>query len=137
MMNFQDFLNKSQSVSEATKQVVIGSRFKDEDGKDYAFTIKAMSGEKIEMLRSNFRKIDTSGNFKFDEFGFNTKIVIDCTTYPNFKDAESIKARGKSTPEGYVQDILKPGEIEALAEAIKSFSGYGTSINELIEEAKN
>lgn len=136
-MTFQDFLNKSKSVTEATKRVVVGERFKDEKGDDYSFEIKAISGEKLEAIRANFRKIDKSGKFKFDEFGFNTKIAVECTVYPNFKDAESIKSRGKHTPEEYIQDILKPGEIEVLSDAVKEFSGYGTSFRELVDEAKN
>lgn len=135
-MNFQEFLNKSQSVNEITKKVVVGDRFKDEEGNDFSFTIKAVPGKQYEDRRKMFAH-NVSGDFYFDSIGFSTKLVVDCVTYPNFKDAESIKQRGKTTPEEYVQDVLKPGEIEVLANEITKLSGYGVSINDLIEEAKN
>lgn len=136
-MTLQEFLNKGKSVKEITKQIVIGDRFKDENGKDMAFTIKTLSADKIEQYRAKASSYDSNGSFKFDSMLFNTKIAIEGCKYPNFKDAESIRERNCNTPEQYIKDVLLPGEIEALGESIKRLSGYNIPINELIEEAKN
>ena len=136
-MNFQEFLNKGKSVKGITKKIVIGDRFKDENGKDFSFTIKALSAEQLEQYRAKASSYDSNGNFKFDSMLFNIKIAISGCEYPNFKDAEGIRERNCKTPEQYIKDVLLPGEIEALGESIKRLSGYNITINELIEEAKN
>ncbi len=136
-MNFQEFLNKGKSVKGITKKIVVGDRFKDENGKDFYFTIKTLSADKIEQFRTKAGSYDNNGNFKFDSMLFNTKIAIEGCEYPNFKDAKSIRERNCNTPEQYIKDVLLPGEIEALGESIKRLSGYNIPINELIEEAKN
>ncbi|MDO4301545.1 MAG: XkdN-like protein [Clostridia bacterium] len=136
-MTLQEFLNKGKSVKGITKKIVIGDRFKDENGKDFSFTIKALSAEQLEQYRAKASSYDSNGNFKFESMLFNTKIAIAGCQYPNFKDAESITERGCRTPEEYIKDVLLPGEIEALGESIKRLSGYNISISELIEESKN
>lgn len=135
-MTLQEFLNKGKSVKSITKDIIVGDRFKDENGKDMAFTIKALTVEQMEKYRENATTF-VKDKFKFNAGKFNTSIVIECCTYPNFKDAESVKARNLNTPEEYLRDVLLPGEITALSKEIQALSGYDVDINDLIEEAKN
>lgn len=131
-MNFQEFLNKGKSVKGITKKIVIGDRFKDENGKDFSFTIKALSAEQLDKYRDEAR-----GENSFNASKFNAKVAIAGCKYPNFKDAESIKARDLHTPEQYIKDVLLPGEIDILSLEVQKLCGYNVSVNELIEEAKN
>ncbi len=131
-MDFQEFLNRSKSVTELTKEIVVGDRFKNEDGKDFTFTIRSLSGKQIDACREAAKK----GN-RFNVGEFNTKLVCEACTYPNFKDAQSIKERGLHSPAEYLNDVLLPGEIDILSLEIQKLCGYNVSVNELIEEAKN
>lgn len=135
-MTLQEFLNKGKSVKEITKQIVIGDRFKDENGKDMAFTIKTLTSEQVD----RYRELATSyvkDNFRFDTAKFNAKVVIECCKYPNFKDMDSMNERGFTNSEDYMRDVLLPGEIVALSKEIQALSGYNVDVNTLIEEAKN
>ena len=131
-MTLQEFLNKGKSVKDLTKKIVVGDRFKDEDGKDMPFTIKALTSSQLDIYRNNARE---GNNFNADKF--NAAVVIAGCTYPNFKDAESVKSRNLNTPEGYLRNVLLPGEVDVIALEIQKLCGYNTSVNELIEEAKN
>ena len=131
-MNLQEFLNKGKSVKGIEKKIVVGERFKDEAGKDMAFTIKALSAEQLDKYREDART-----NNYFSSNKFNTAVVINGCKYPNFKDAESIKERNCHTPEDFVNDVLLPGEIDMISLEVQKLCGYNISVNELIEEAKN
>lgn len=131
-MTLQEFLNKGKSVKEITKQIVIGDRFKDENGKDMAFTIKTLSAEQLDRYREKAR-----GENGFNLCEFNTKVVIEGCKYPNFKDMEGINERKCRTAEQYLTDVLLPGEIDIISLEIQKLCGYNASVNELIEEAKN
>lgn len=131
-MTLQEFLNKGKSVKSITKDIIVGDRFKDENGKDMAFTIKVLTSNQLDIYRDNARE----GN-SFSATKFNAAVVIAGCTYPNFKDAECIKARNLNTPEEYLRDVLLPGEVDAISLEIQKLCGYNVSVNELIKEAKN
>ncbi len=135
-MNFQEFLNKGKSVKGITKKIVLGDRFKDENGKDFYFTVKALTSDQLEAYREQATSYP-NGKYSFNATKFSTKIVIEGCKYPNFKDMESIKERGCHSPEEYLRDVLLPGEIDILSREIQTLCGYNISVNELIEEAKN
>ena len=114
-MNFQEFLNRSESVRNVTKKVVVGDRFKDENGKDYAFTIKAISINKIEEFRRQATIANSKGLFEFSAGKFNSKLAIECCKYPNFKDAKSIEERGLHYSRGIFKEMyFFLAKIEAL-----------------------
>lgn len=131
-MTLQEFLNKSESVRNLTKEIVVGDRFKDEEGKDLIFTIRTLSNAQLDRCRD----IARNGN-KFDTGKFNAKVAIEGCIVPNFKDAESITQRGLHKAEEYINDVLLPGEIDIISLEIQRLCGYNVSINELIKEAKN
>lgn len=136
-MNFQEFLNKNESVRKITKEVTVGKRFKDENGDDFVFKIKPISAAKYSEIQRSSVEMNASGKIETDSSKMYGKVVLECCVYPNFKDTGSIKARGLHTPGEYLDDVLLPGEIIALGNKILDISGFGTSINELIKEAKN
>lgn len=131
-MTLQEFLNKGKSVKGIEKKIIVGDRFKDDEGRDMPFTIKALTIEQLDNYRENAR-----GERSFNSGKFNAAVVIAGCIYPNFKDAESIKARNCHTPEEYLRDVLLPGEVDIISLEIQKLCGYNISVNELIEEAKN
>lgn len=136
MSTLQDFLN-SNPVDNLTEEVVVSNRFKDKEGNFLKFKIKAMSGPEFEDVRKRSTTIQKKGKVEFNAQRFNNTSVINNTLEPSFKDAESIKKLGCSTPEEYLNKVLLPGEIATLAEHIQKLSGFDTDMEELVEEAKN
>lgn len=54
-MTLQEFLNKGKSVKGITKKIVIGDRFKDENGKDFSFTINTEIVKFTELMNKSFK----------------------------------------------------------------------------------
>ncbi|WP_068786615.1 phage tail assembly chaperone [Paenibacillus phocaensis] len=136
MSTLQDFLN-SNPVDGLTAEVVVSSRFKGPDGNLLKFKIKAMSGPEFEDIRKRSTTILKKGKVEFNAQRFNNTCVINNTLEPDFKDAESIKKLGCTSPEEYLNKVLLPGEIATLAEHIQKLSGFETDMEELVNEAKN
>lgn len=136
MSTLQDFLN-SNPVEGLTEDVTVSSRIKDAEGNLLKFTIKAMSGEGFEDIRKRSTTVLKKGKVDFNASRFNITCVINNTVEPSFKDAESIKKLGCTTPEQYLNKVLLPGEIATLAAHIQKLSGFETDMEDLVEEAKN
>jgi hypothetical protein len=136
MSTLQDFLN-SNPVDNVTGEVAISDRFKDADGNLLKFTIRAMKGSTFEDIRKKSTNIRKGGKVELDAQKFNETIVIDHTVMPDFKDAASIQKLGCITPSDYLNRVLLPGEVAELSEQIQLLSGFGRSMEDMIETAKN
>ncbi|MFJ2042247.1 XkdN-like protein [Paenibacillus taichungensis] len=135
-MSLQEFLN-SNPVDNLTAEVPVSKRFTDKEGNLMLFKIKPMTEREHNELSKKCTTIKSRGKTEFDTRKFNSSMVIENTVYPDFKDAESIKAVEVSTPEQYLGKVLLSGEIAKLVEEIMKLSGFDTSMEELVEEAKN
>ena len=123
-MNLQEFLN-GNDVSNIEDEVVVSSRLKNpETGELYKFKIRALTDKEWESARRESTSIAKSRKeqVRFNQSGFNDKIVLTATIYPNFKDAESLKTVGCINPESYLHKVLLPGEIAELASKITTLS---------------
>ncbi|WP_067843598.1 phage tail assembly chaperone [Amphibacillus sediminis] len=136
MSKFQDFLNQN-TVDNLTTNVVFSERLKDQDGQYFTAKIKAMTDAEFEAYRKASMTTRKNGKFELDLQQFNSKIIIGNTLDPNFKDAESIKAHGCTTPQQYLSKVLLAGEIAELSKQIQQFSGFDTDFDTLKEEVKN
>ncbi|MEK5167166.1 XkdN-like protein [Paenibacillus sp. FSL R5-0527] len=134
-MDLQEFLN-ANPVDNLTEEVVVSPRFKDEKGNPLKFTIKAMTEEEFEDIRKKSTQLRKK-QVDFDNRKFNLNVAINNTVYPDFKNAESIKKLGVTTPEEYVQKVLLAGELATLVQKISELSGFDVEMSELVEEAKN
>jgi len=132
-MTFQQFLNQN-TVDGIFKEVTISDRFKDENGELFKFKIKAMTQSVFEdiKIKASFGK-----NGVFNEDVLNSFIIIENTIEPSFKDAESLKELGCSSPRQYLNKVLLSGEISALADEIISLSGFDRSVEDLAKDVKN
>lgn len=137
MSTLQAFLN-ANPVDDLTAEVVVSDRFKDEKGNLLKFKIRAMSSDEFEDCRKKSMStiVGKRRKVEMDLRKFNNSIVINNTIEPNFKDAESIKQLGCTTPEEYLNKVLLPGEIVELSSQIQQLSGF-KDMDELVEEAKN
>lgn len=134
MSKLQDFLNKNV-ISDQTEEVIISDRFQDEKGELLKFKIKSIPMGEYKAFQKSCTKMSKNGA-EFDAIGFNEKMVIAGVVDPNFKEAESIKSLGCTTPEQYLNKVLLPGEVLTLANKIFELSGF-KDFSELVEEAKN
>lgn len=134
----QEFLN-TNPIDNLTDEVIISDRFRDNEGSLLKFKIKAMTSGVFEEYRKKSMSINPKSKQKveLDMKKFNSQIVINQTIEPNFKDAESIRALGCTTPDEYLSRVLLPGEIVELSDQIQKLSGFNKDMEELIEEAKN
>ncbi len=132
-MTFQQFLNQN-TVDGIFKEVIISDRFKDENGELFKFKIKAMTQSVFEDIK---RKASFGKNDSFNEDVLNSFIVIENTVEPSFKDAESLKELGCSSPRQYLNMVLLSGEISSLADEIISLSGFDRSVEDLAGDVKN
>ncbi len=73
----------------------------------------------------------------FDIKRFNELVVINNTVEPNFKDAESIRTAGCTTPEQFLYKSLLAGEISELSNRISQLSGFDQNLEQAVDEAKN
>lgn len=115
-----------------TDEVIISSRLS-----KFPFKIKAMSGPQYHEYQRAVTKVGRNRKVEFNNRLYHELIVLNHTVYPNFRDAESIKKAGCSTPEQFLYRSLLAGEISELASKILELSGVGGSLDEDIEDAKN
>lgn len=137
-MRLQEFLNST--LANLEEEVAISKRLVDPETKElYKFKIRTLTDREYEDARTQATTLPKKkkDNVKFNNSLFNEKVILAGTIYPNFKDAESIKAVGCMTPEDYLHKVLLPGEISDLANAITKLSGFDNDMEDLIENAKN
>lgn len=119
-------------VDNVTEEIIVSKRLE-----KFPFKIKAMTGQEF----SEYQKLATAFGKKkkvsFDTQKFNEQVVLNHTTEPNFRDAESIKKAGCVTPEQFLYRSLLAGEISELATKISVLSGFEADMEETIDEAKN
>jgi len=136
MTTLQEFLNQNL-VEGMTKEVPISDRLRDKDGKLFTATIKTVTQKEVKELRRKHTKINKKGEPEVNSEAFAEEMVVENTLNPNFKDAESIKKVGCTTPYQYLNKVLLAGEISMLHKEILDFSGFRMNIDELVEEIKN
>ena len=136
MSELQDFLN-ANPIDNLTDEVVVSARFRDKDGKPLKFKIKAMTSREFDDIRRRCTEVKKGRKLEFDAQKFNLEVIIHHTIEPDFKNAESIKKLGCTTPEEYLNKVLLAGEMAELANQIQKLSGFDVDMNDLVEEAKN
>ena len=132
MASLYAFLHPQKTSME--KDVVISSRFLDEEGGIVPFKIRAISQEETDRLTKQSTKT-IKGKENFDPLEFNRRVVVAGTVEPDFSDRELCAAYGVLDPLMVPGRMLLSGEFSALLSAISSLSGFGEEDED--EEAKN
>ena len=123
------------------KEVLISTRFQDENGEPVPFRIRAITQEQNDALTAKCRRVQTVGGRRqeyLDTAQLNRELVAAATVEPDFSSAEVCEAYGTKIPTQVPGRMLLAGEYDALLKAILELSGFdtGTAAAEE-EEAKN
>ena len=138
MSGLEAFLHPVSLVEE--KEVVISNRFRDADGNPVPFRIKSISQEENEAISKRcrkVRKVDGRKEEYFDGLEYNRRLIVACTAYPDFSDAQLCSAYGVMDPLMVPAKMLLGGEYAALLNAILELCGFNQMAIEQAEEVKN
>lgn len=119
-------------VDDLTTEVVVSNRLA-----KFPFKIKAMTGPEFSGYQKLATRFGKHKKVEFDSKLFNEMVVLNHTVEPNFRDAESIKKAGCTTPEQFLYKSLLAGEIAELSQQISNLSGFDRDLEATIDEAKN
>lgn len=135
MSKLDAFLNPAKEAIE-TKDIIVSRRFQDKDGNPVPFTIQSiLQTENDKLIQSCTRRGKKGERDRFDSMQYNRKLVLACTVFPDFSNAELCKKYGVIDPEETPGAMLMTGEYAALLKAIEQTNGFEDA--DLEEEAKN
>ena len=135
MSRLSAFLNPLPIQRE--KEVVISSRFADEEGNPVPFKIRALTQEENdEIVRQSThrRKADGQWQESLDNIEFSRRMVVAATVEPDFRSDELCKACGVLDPLLVPGKLLLSGEYARLVREITALSGFDADAE---DEAKN
>ena len=139
-MNLSAFLNP---VKEENVKLAVSKRFVDENGKPVEWEIKTITAEEDEAIRKACtKKVPVSGRKgQFtQETDFNKylgTLAAACTVYPNLNSTELQNGYGVMGADGLLKKMLNAGEYTEYLAKVQELNGYNSSMDELVEEAKN
>lgn len=142
MNTLSAFMANNAMVEENVK-VVVSKRFVGEDGKPVEWEIKAIANEEDEAIRKGCTKraaIPGKRGMYAPEIDYDLylgRLAAACTVFPNLYDAalqDSYKVMGADV---LLKRMLLPGEYAEYLAKINEINGFETSLDELVEEAKN
>ena len=108
-----------------TKEIVIPGELA-----EHKFVIRALNSQEWNNNRKQCMNI-TKNSVDLDQGKLNALNVLAACVVPNFRDAGFISHAGVTLPIDLVYKVLKPGEIEKLANAILEYSGFGAELEEI------
>lgn len=139
MSDLKAFLKPA--VTTVTDKVVVSSRFLDDDRKPIPFEIKSITqAENDALIKASTRVSVSKGQREevLNKSQYQARLVVECVTYPSFRDPELLKGLGVVDPLDAPNRMLLAGEFAKLAAAIMVVNGFGDeSADALIEAAKN
>mgnify|MGYP002515490049 CR=1 FL=1 len=123
-------------VAHKTETIYPSERFKTAG---LPFKITVMSQEAMNEYRQMASKQNKrTGVETLDPFKFNTLVVLNHVTQPDFRNVADMKQMNCATPQQYLEKALLPGEIANLANAISELSGFGMDVQKATaRQAKN
>lgn len=143
MSNLSLFLKKNKIVKENVKFPATKSLC-DEKGNPLEWEIKALTTRESDDIRESCtREIPVTGKpnmfrQKIDSSKFGAKMLAASIVFPDLYNAELQDSYGVSTPEDLVREMIDdPGEYNNFLAFVQDFNGFGTSMEERVEEAKN
>lgn len=138
-MSFEAFM-KQNALQKENEKVVISDRFKNADGSNAPWTIRPLSSEEYNKLRSECLSIEGKGRKavqKFDQQKYFVKLAVASVVEPDLHNKELQDSYGVMGAESLINKMLYAGELDNLTGAIQEASGVGKDFNEIVEEAKN
>ena len=135
MSNLNAFLHPVQG--DETREVVISTRFRGEDGRPVPFRIRALTQEENDAISKRSMRLvkgGRRGEKELDSTEYASRIIAAATLEPDFSSEELCKAYGTMDPLEVPGKMLYAGEYKRLMDAIMELSRFG---DELEGGAKN
>lgn len=135
MGKLQDFLLNEYDATPVETEVEI-------KGFPFPFIVKSIKQEQNKAIEANCKKVTFNKKthqkeVETDQALYATKLIAACCIEPNFKDAELQAKFGVMGEDALIEKILDSGQYADLLRAVSEVNGFGTDINDLVEEAKN
>lgn len=126
-MGIYDFLMENTIDNYLEKDVLVSTRFKDENGEILKFKIKTLASKEIAEIEKRAKQNGT----------LQTVLIIETACLePNFKSVELQNKYGVYGAENLINKILLAGEIATLSDEILKLNGFGKTFEEVFVEAK-
>ena len=140
MADLKAFFAQSRVKQENIK-VAISKRFLDENGNPIEWEIRAISTEESEAIKKDCtRRVKVGGNrytMETDEDKLAGKMAAACVVFPDLNDAELQNSYKVMGADQLLKAMLSMGEYATLAKKITEINDLNTSMEDLVEEAKN
>ena len=139
--NLSAFL--AQNVQKTENVKFVASKRILMDDKPVEWEIRAISPGKDDALkRACTKQIPIPGKKnaftpELDMYLYLGKMAAACTVYPDLADAELQNSYGVMGEDALLKEILNIGEYNNYLSKVQEVNGFDTSMDELLEEAKN
>lgn len=137
------FMKKNKKARENTTYAATSS-LTDENGKPLEWTIRAVTTKEDEKIRDACTvEIPVKGKPnlyrpRLDTTKYMTQLAVASVVEPNLYDKELQDSYGVFTPEELIKEMIdNPNEFQDFLLFIQQFSGFDTSIDDAVDEAKN
>lgn len=142
MSNLSCFLAGNVIKEEVVKYAAT-KRIVDENKEPVEWEIQCITSEEDEALRKSCtRKVQVPGkkNMYTPETDYDKylgMLAVQCTVYPDLNNAELQDSYKVMGADKLLKRMLKPGEYQDYLKKIQEINGFETSMEELVDEAKN
>ncbi len=124
-------------------EYTVSKRFKDAKGEPIKWKLKAITSKEDEKIRRKCtKKVPVAGKRgqRVPETDINEylgEMICACIVYPNLNDKELQDSYGVMGAEELLKTMLKPGEYTDLTTEVQKINGFDTTMEEMVDEAKN
>jgi len=135
MSNLSAFLHPVQG--DETREVIVSTRFRGEDGKPAPFKIRALTQEENAQISKQCMRLakgGSRGEKELDPVAYMNRLVVEATVVPNFRDEQMTAAYGTLDPTEVPGKMLLAGEYKRLTDVIMELSRFN---DDLEDGAKN
>lgn len=143
-MDFKAFMQENVLPVE-NKKIVLSNRFV-EDGKPVEWEIRALSNPEDDALRADHTvmkpapgKAGKRGGMMpvLDTDAYQVALAATCVVNPDLTNAALQDNWGVKKPEALLHKMLTPGELGDLIYEVQMHNGFGITIEDKVDEAKN
>lgn len=141
-MDLNAFLSQN-AVKDENQKYIASQRFVDENQNPKEWEICSITSEEDEVIRKACTKkvaIPGKRNQFTQEIDYNKymgKLAAKCTVYPNLNDIELQNSYNVMGDDVLLKTMLKPGEYADYLSRVQEINGFQTTMEELVDEAKN
>lgn len=140
-MDLSAFLRANIKGAGTTKYVASQRIVDPKTGKPIEWEIRCIPNKVDESLRKECTKVVTGRrgrkDTELDADLYALKMCAYCTVFPPLNDAGLQDDHGVMGAEDLLMDLLTPGELTMYKAKVMEVNGYDTSMDDLVDEAKN